>query len=57
MGSNYQYFIGALANDFANVIPFEKAAFDNNYIAGPLIIIFAITALWEVNRSARTLLY
>ncbi len=36
-------------------IPFEKAAFDNNYIAGPLVITFAITALWEVNRSARYL--
>ena len=34
---------------------FEKAAADNNYITGPLVITFAIMALWEVNRSARWL--
>lgn len=34
---------------------FAKKAADNNYIVGPLIITFAITAIWEVNRSARWL--
>ncbi len=34
-------------------IKLEKAASDNNYIVVPLVITFAITALWEVNRSAR----
>lgn len=34
---------------------FEKQATDNNYIVGPLVLTFAITALWEVNRSARFL--
>jgi hypothetical protein len=35
------------------LLQFEKAASDNNYIVGPLVLTFAITALWEVNRSAR----
>ena len=35
------------------LLQFEKAASDNNYIAGPLVLTFAITAWWEVNRSAR----
>ncbi len=32
---------------------FGKKAADNNYIIGPLVITFAITAIWEENRSAR----
>lgn len=32
---------------------YEKNLSDHNYITGPLIITFAITALWEVNRNAR----
>ena len=32
----------------------EKAASDNNYIVGPLVLTFAIIALWEVNRSVRS---
>jgi hypothetical protein len=35
------------------VLHFEKAASNNNYIIGPLVITFAIIAAWEVNRSAR----
>jgi hypothetical protein len=34
---------------------FDKTASNNSYIAGTLIITFAIIALWEVNRSARFL--
>lgn len=37
------------------VLHFEKTAANNNYIVGPLVITFAITSLWEVNRSARYL--
>src|SRR5688500_10213774 len=36
-----------------SVFAFEKIAADNNYITGPLVITFAIIAVWEVNRSAR----
>ena len=32
---------------------FEKRTADNHYIVGPLVITFAITAIWEVNRSTR----
>jgi hypothetical protein len=35
------------------LLQFEKAASDNNYIVGPLVLTFAITALWELNRSVR----
>src|SRR5688572_5526958 len=35
------------------LLQFEKAASDNNYIVGPLVLTFAIIALWELNRSAR----
>ena len=35
------------------VFNFEKTAGNINYIIGPLVITFAITAIWEVNRSAR----
>jgi hypothetical protein len=34
---------------------FDKSASSNNYIVGPLVLTFAITALWEVNRSVRFL--
>jgi hypothetical protein len=34
-------------------LQFEKIASSNNYIVGPLVLTFAITALWEVNRSVR----
>ncbi|HKZ65677.1 MAG TPA: hypothetical protein VJ111_04950 [Chitinophagaceae bacterium] len=34
------------------LLQFEKIASDNNYIVGPLVLTFAITALWELNRSA-----
>lgn len=37
------------------LLHFENKASSNNYIVGPLILTFAITALWEVNRSARFL--
>ncbi len=32
---------------------FEKTAANNNHIIGPLVVTTAITAIWEVNRSAR----
>jgi short-subunit dehydrogenase len=31
----------------------EKAASNNYYVIGPLVITFAITSLWEFNRSSR----
>lgn len=31
----------------------DKTASHNHYIVGPLVITFAIIALWEVNRNAR----
>lgn len=38
-----------------SVLPLERAASNNHYITGPLVITFAIVALWEVNHSARYL--
>lgn len=42
---------------FLMIVPalfrFEKAASDQYYIVAPVVITFAVTALWEVNRSAR----
>ena len=35
------------------LLHFEKAAANNNYIVGTLVLTFAIMALWEVNRYAR----
>ena len=32
---------------------FSKVASNNTYVVAPLIITFAITAIWEVNRSTR----
>src|SRR5687767_4552078 len=37
------------------LLQLEKTASYNNYIIGPLVLTFAITAIWEVNRSARYL--
>jgi hypothetical protein len=37
------------------LLQFEKVASDNNYIVGPLVLTFAIIALWELNRSVRFL--
>ena len=34
------------------ILNMNKQASDNNHIAGPLIITFAIVALWEINRNA-----
>jgi hypothetical protein len=34
------------------LLQLEKTASSNNYIIGPLILTFSITALWELNRSA-----
>ncbi len=39
-----------LAPDMLN---YQKPEADYNYIVAPVAITFAITALWEVNRSAR----
>jgi hypothetical protein len=38
-----------------SLFPLEKAAADNHYITGPLVITFAIIAMWELNRPARYL--
>jgi len=38
-----------------DLLQFGKTASSNNYIVGPLILTFAIIALWEVNRSVRFL--
>jgi hypothetical protein len=35
------------------LLQLEKSVSNNNYIIGPLVLTFAITALWEINRSAR----
>jgi hypothetical protein len=35
------------------LLGFERTEAVNSYIMGPLITTFAITAIWEVNRSAR----
>jgi hypothetical protein len=37
------------------ILGYETAAAHNSYVVGPLVITFAITAIWEVNRSARFL--
>lgn len=37
------------------LLQFEKAASDNNYIVGPLVLTFAIITLWELNSSVRFL--
>ena len=37
------------------LLQFDKTSSSNNYIVGPLVLTFAITALWEVNRSVRFL--
>lgn len=38
-----------------NLFDYDKALSNQNFITGPLIITFAITAIWEVNRNARWL--
>jgi hypothetical protein len=38
-------------------LPMNKEMMNNYYITSPLIITAAITALWEVNRSARYLTF
>lgn len=35
------------------LLDFGRRAADSNHIAGPVEIIFAVTAIWEINRSAR----
>jgi len=51
--------INIAAGLFIMVIPYllgyDKELSTHNYITGPLIITFAITAIWEVNRNARWL--
>ena len=37
------------------VLGFEPSEATSSYIVGPLVISFSITAIWEVNRSARLL--
>jgi hypothetical protein len=36
-----------------DLLQFEDVASDNYYIVGPLVLTFAITSIWEVNRSVR----
>jgi len=40
---------------YAGLWPLGKEAIDNIHIVCPLIIAFAITALWEINRNVRYL--
>ena len=51
--------INILTGLFIMFIPYlwdyNKELAVHNYITGPLIVTFAITALWEVNRNARWL--
>ncbi len=51
--------VNIVAGLFIMLIPylwdFNKELSVHNYITGPLIITFAITAVWEVNRNARWL--
>ena len=47
--------LGIIITITPEVFVFERQAATNNYICGPMIITFAITSLWEVNRSARWL--
>ena len=34
-------------------LPYSNAGADSSHVVGPLIMTFAITAIWEVNRNAR----
>jgi hypothetical protein len=49
--------INIIAGIFIMTTPYlwhyEENLSNHNYITGPLIITFAITAIWEVNRNAR----
>jgi hypothetical protein len=45
--------IGLLVMVAPDIWHFDKIASHNNHIAGPMVITFAITALWEVNRNVR----
>jgi riboflavin transporter FmnP len=49
-------FINTTAGLYIMVIPYlfgyDKELSTHNYITGPLIATFAITAIWEVNRNA-----
>lgn len=35
------------------IFKFEKIAANNNHIAGPSVLTFAIISLWEINRNVR----
>lgn len=35
------------------LFPYNQALSNNNHIAGPLIITFAVIALWDINRQVR----
>ncbi len=35
------------------IFKFNKVAADNNHIAGPLVLTFAIISLWDINRNVR----
>lgn len=35
------------------VFNFSKAAADNNHIAGPLVLTFALISIWQINRNVR----
>lgn len=45
--------LGLLVTVLPDLWQFGKTETDNNHIAGPLIVTFAVTALWEVNRNIR----
>ena len=35
------------------IFNFKKVAADNNHVAAPILLTFAIISLWEINRDAR----
>lgn len=51
----FNMFVGLALMAAPGLLGFDKTTSDHYYIVAPLIITFSITALWEVNRSARFL--
>lgn len=45
--------IGLIIMVSPELLDYNQHASYNNYIIGPLVITFAFTAIWEVNRSSR----
>jgi hypothetical protein len=52
-GAIINIFLGLWLMFSPGLLQFDKVSSSNYYIVGPLVLTFAITALWEVNRSVR----